>query len=243
MSTEQLTDQLLRSYERTTEYANLSSKWRDRGRPIKSAQDLVERYYETFSVVAIPARTVKSPPTRVAEISSQIKNLYKQICIASGQIQERRVSVDASFDVATLNKNLETTLQLLGKNPRFLLDFHSMIEGDSKVPLGFSQHMAAAMFNLAKARKIDKSHDTTGEKKIVADFIPYLASSIVAQLPSCPDEGTYSLQSLHIMVLTDDRCHVEQKKRPRRRSTAWVSVVPRAFLALRSSQCIRNQEV
>lgn len=87
-----------------------------------------------------------------------------------------------------------------------------MIEGDSKVPLGFSQHMAAAMFNLAKARKIDKSHDTTGERKIVADFIPYLASSIVAQLPSCPDEGTYSLHFFQVMLLTDGRCHVEQKE-------------------------------
>ena len=188
---ESSTNQLLRSFERTSEYEKLRSEWRARGRKIRNARDLLLCYYDDFSVIAIPSYAVYNPPAITALVSSRIKSLYEEIHLVSTRMRERRADISVGFDIATLNKYLETSLRVLGRDYRSSLDFHSLTEGDTPIPITFGDHTAELMHSLAKTRVNKDIQQVPGEQQVVDDIADYVASCIVAQIPTELDKGMF----------------------------------------------------
>lgn len=186
---EDFTNQLLRSFEKAEQYGVLRAKWKARGKQIKDARELIECYYDSFNVISIPAHTTSNPPAATANVSAQIKKLYETIHKSSEAMRMKRTASGLDFDVSMLNQYLETSIKVLARDYRSSLDFHELSESDSPLPTKFSEHMSAAMFNLAKARKLDKTQEVGGERAVVADFAQYVAASIVSQVPATDTMG------------------------------------------------------
>ncbi|KAI5462890.1 hypothetical protein BGZ63DRAFT_402245 [Mariannaea sp. PMI_226] len=173
---------LLRSFEQTSEFERLKTKWRHQGRNIERAEDLILCYYTSFNVVAIPVCRPDSPPALSKALSDQIKSLYTMIQDSSRLLQQERKE-DARLDLAMLDTYLARSLRVLGRDYRASLNFHDLAYGDSPIPVRFSEHMEAAMFSLAKVRGLDRTQDVGGEQQLVDHFARYVAACISAQLP------------------------------------------------------------
>ncbi|KAF7557011.1 hypothetical protein G7Z17_g1023 [Cylindrodendrum hubeiense] len=174
---------LLRSFEQSQTYRELVEFWRQRGRTIQSAKDILDCYYRSISVVVIPVYGKGSLPSTAASISLAVQRLYEKIRESTKAIQEERVSSNTNFDVATLDKYLHDSLCALAKDDHSSLDFHRLAAGVLRRPKLFSEHLAATMANLALTRGLEDTDEVGGEHEIADDMARFAAASIAVQLP------------------------------------------------------------
>ncbi|KAF4996592.1 hypothetical protein FDECE_12381 [Fusarium decemcellulare] len=183
------TEQLLRSFQTTEEYETLRNFWINQGYPIENARDLLHRYYSSFSVVVIPAATMNCSPAMATAVTRSIKTLYTRIQLAATDIHEQKMRHNAEFDLATLDAYLNRSLDVLGVDHRSALDLHSLGGDDTSIPKRFSGHMEATMDSLTKVHQLDAARYVGAEQQLVEGFVPFVAASIVAQLPwNAPEE-------------------------------------------------------
>ncbi|KAI0902824.1 hypothetical protein F4823DRAFT_629883 [Ustulina deusta] len=153
------TRRLLENFEQSTRFSELQKKWRSRGKEIKTAEELILCYYDSFRVISIPQYTPSSPAT-VKETSDQIKILYEEIGAMSKLIRKKRQSLNMEPDVASLNAYFKQALINLGKDYQSAIDFHHLSDGD-----------------LASTCQA-----TGGEANLILQMTPYIAACIVAQI-------------------------------------------------------------
>ncbi|KAK0628303.1 hypothetical protein B0T17DRAFT_149884 [Bombardia bombarda] len=187
-SVDKATNSLLDSFQRSTRYGELRSRWHARGRIINSAKDLILCYYHSFRVIAIPQHTTASPATS-KRISSQIKVFYGEILSMSNRIRQRRRFLNMDLDVASLNAYLLQSVTTLARDYNNALDFHRLADGDSALPRRFSEHLLQLMSNMVKLRQLDTTQILGGEVKLIEDLIPYIAACIVAQVGTTNDKA------------------------------------------------------
>ncbi|KAJ3460552.1 hypothetical protein MRS44_011419 [Fusarium solani] len=178
---EKETRQLLDSFEHSTRFQELQRKWEIRGRPIKTAEELIRCYYDDFRVISIPQLT-RSSPAIVQNISDQIKALYSEIIAMSEKIRGKRKSFNLDLDTSSLNAYLHRSAMALGRDYRDSLDFHELSDGDVAPPRRFSEHLAQLMARMAKQRNFDTIQAVKGESQLVLQMTPYIAACIVAQI-------------------------------------------------------------
>ncbi|RSL53411.1 hypothetical protein CEP54_010419 [Fusarium duplospermum] len=124
---EKQTRQLLDSFESSTRFQELQRKWEIRGRPIKTAEELIQCYYSDFQVISIPQLT-RSSPAIVQNISDQIKALYSEIIAMSEKIRGKRRSFNLDLDTSSLNAYLQRSVATLGRDYRNAIDFHDLLD-------------------------------------------------------------------------------------------------------------------
>ncbi|KAJ3563826.1 hypothetical protein NPX13_g8067 [Xylaria arbuscula] len=175
------TRRLLDNFEQSTRFSELQRKWKLRGKEIKTAEELILCYYDSFRVISIPQYTPTSPAA-VKETSDQIKILYEEIGAMSKLIREKRQILNMELDVASLNAYLKQALINLGRDYQSTIDFHQLSDRDYNLPRRFSEHLVHAMANVAKQRNFDTSQAAGGEANLVFQMTPYIAACIVAQI-------------------------------------------------------------
>ncbi|RTE85170.1 hypothetical protein BHE90_000326 [Fusarium euwallaceae] len=169
------------SFENSTRFQELQQEWEIRGRSIKTAEELIQCYYDDFQVISIPQLT-RSSPAIVQNISDQIKALYSEIIAMSEKIRGKRKSFNLDLDTSSLNAYLHRSAMALGRDYQDSLDFHELSDGDVAPPRRFSEHLAQLMARMAKQRNFDTTQAVKGESELVLQMTPYIAACIVAQI-------------------------------------------------------------
>jgi hypothetical protein len=183
------TQRLLSNFQQSNRFADLQRKWRSRGMEIKSAQELILCYYDSFRVISIPQYTASSPAT-VKKTSDQIKSLYDEIYKMSELIRKKRQFLNMELDIASFNAYLKQSLVNLGRDYHSTIDFHQLSYADSSLPRRFSEHLIYVMSNVGKDRNFNTSEAVGGELHLVSQITPYIAACIVAQINSSESQGT-----------------------------------------------------
>ncbi|EXK77612.1 hypothetical protein FOQG_17687 [Fusarium oxysporum f. sp. raphani 54005] len=186
-SVKKATRQLLDSFQKSTRFQELQRKWKARGRAIRTAEELILCYYESFRVISIPQHTPSSP-TVVKSTSDQVKALYYEIVAMSEEIRGKRQSLNLDLDVSSLNAYLLRSASALARDFHNSLDFRELSDGDSALPRRFSEHLAQLMSRMAKLRHFDTSQAVGGETELVLQMTPYIAACIIAQIDQANDE-------------------------------------------------------
>lgn len=180
------TERLLQSFQGTTRFQELRRKWRNRGKKVESAEELVLCYYNFFRVISIP--TFNREPTTTNEISMRIKELYSEISFISGHIRNKRQSFSLDLDIPNLNASLAKSATILGLDYRDTLDLHHVAGRDDGLPTSFGEHLTGVLWNMAKQRALHDTSQVGGEAELLRDVIPYLAACIFAQYQSLHEQ-------------------------------------------------------
>ncbi|KAM7201004.1 hypothetical protein V8F20_005013 [Naviculisporaceae sp. PSN 640] len=181
------TRRLLQSFQATSWFQEFRKKWRDRGRKIETAEQLVLCYYSFFQVVSIP--TFNKEPTTANEISIRIKELYTKIRYISGAIQNKRQCFNLELDVPNLNAYLARSATILGRDYKDTLDLRHVVERQDGLPASFGEHLTGVLSSMAKHRDLHITSRVGGEAELLGDVIPYLAACIFAQYRSLDGQG------------------------------------------------------
>lgn len=187
-SSERATLRLLESFEKSARFTELQKKWAARGREVKTAEDLMLCYYSDFRVISIPQHIPSSPATG-QKISSQIKELYREIRAMSDRIRKQRQTVNMDLDVASLNAYLNQSVRTLASDYNNSLDFYRLSDGDTGLPRRFSEHLVQLMAGMVKLKNLHTTQAVGGEAQMVTQMIPYLAACIVAQADQKNEKG------------------------------------------------------
>jgi hypothetical protein len=193
---ETATQEMLQKFQSSSRFRELQQNWRNRGRQVKTAKDLIHCYYYAFRVISIPSYTKASPPM-ATQIATAIQALYKKVCEMSQCIRDKREKCNMDLDVSSFSSYMEYAAKKLARDYKCAIDFHHMelSSGNSRLPKRFSEHLVQLMRNMAKTRKLDVTNETKGESQMVEDLIPFIASCIVAQVPH-PNSSKSSTDSL-----------------------------------------------
>ncbi|KAJ3538427.1 hypothetical protein NM208_g5905 [Fusarium decemcellulare] len=206
-SVEEATRRLLSSFQRSTRFRELQSKWRARGRTIENSEQLIYCYYDYFRVVSIPQHTQTSPVI-VENISHQLRVLYNEIIDMSANIHRKRQSLNMDLDISDLNAHVHRSISSLGKDLNNSLDFHELSDGDSALPRQFSEHLSQLMARMAKIRHFHTNQAVGGEAELVSQMMPYIAACIMAQISQ--DDGTEQAQKRKETLVDEARRGLEQ---------------------------------
>lgn len=183
-SVRKATRDLLKSFERSARFAELRMSWRNRGKIINSAEDIIFRYYDSFRVISVPQHT--NSPVTAGRISSQIKVLYGEIRSMATRIhgRKRQLSTDFDLDVSNLSASLVKSVEVLARDYKNTLDLHRLAVDESALPRDFHEHLLSVMWQMAKQRGLDVSDEIGGEVTLVNNMLPYIAACIVAKANS-----------------------------------------------------------
>ncbi|KAG4284336.1 hypothetical protein FPRO06_08715 [Fusarium proliferatum] len=180
-SSSDVTEDLLRSFQRTERFRTLQALWEEREHPIRNTADLLLCYYSDFKVVLIPAISSKSSPADATSVGKSIRQLYETIRGSVSKIRNTKADCGTESDLATLNTHMNRSLSVLGQDLRAALDLHDIVMNDSSIPTRLSDHVASTLRQMCILRKIDRMDEIGGEERVVDEFAPYVGACIVAQ--------------------------------------------------------------
>jgi len=172
----------LEIFQKSARYNEMCQIWETRGRPVKSAKELVLRYYHSFKVVVIP--TVPKPPfpSITRKMLDQIKSLHTEIKAMSSSIHRLRTNLNMNIDVAHFASYLEDAISTLARDSRSAIDFSRMSERkETTLPRYLSDHVSLVLRALVKNAIAEGSDDSVVEASVIKNATPYIACCIKAQ--------------------------------------------------------------
>jgi len=92
------TAKIMRKLKKSDRFEKEQRAWKDRGKTIKSADELLRCYYASISVVFIPEFYPEHPGCEASLMHRQYKLLYEEICKLSTLSSERREKAGVLFD-------------------------------------------------------------------------------------------------------------------------------------------------
>lgn len=178
------TEKLLSHLQLSGSFNDLCIKWANRGKIIKTAQDLILCYYDSFRVICVPDLTGLESSTVIAR---QLQSLYREIRLASSRLRRKRVTVGMNLDVESLNTYVEHAFSRLTKDLNAPIDFYYLSSNDPKIPTRFSEHMTSVVVKMLVKENYAKTDDTGQELDLLNRLTPYLASCIAMQISDTLD--------------------------------------------------------
>lgn len=195
------TEKLLSHLQLSGSFNDLREKWADRGKNIKTAQDLILCYYDSFRVVCVPDLT--SPPAATI-VSQQLQSLYQEIRLASSRLRQKRIKVGMNLDVESFNTYVEHAFNRLTQDLKAPIDFYYLSSNDPVIPTRFSEHMTSVVVKMLGKSKYARANDAGQEIDILNRMTPYLASCIALQISDKSDsEGMYPIPNSRYIEVAD----------------------------------------
>ena len=187
---------LLSQLELSPVFRELRNKWVAQEKILRTAEDLILCYYDSFWVLFIPNLGLRTARL----IAKQYRTLYSKIRQSSKHLREKRMKVGMKLDVVSFDVYIEEALNRLAKGINSQIDFYYLANRESAMPSKFSEHLTALIARLWIKEGYDLSTGDRNEEVLLARLTPYLASCIASQMPSTIDlYGWYSILLLALM--------------------------------------------
>ena len=179
---------LLSQLELSSAFEELRDKWARQGKTLRTAEDLILCYYDSFRVLFIPQLTAKT----AGIIAKQYRTLYSEICESSSRLRAKRMSVGMRLDVVSFDVYIEHAINRLAKGLDSQIDFYYLANRDSATPSKLSEHLTALIAKLRIKEGYALSTGDRDEEVLLKRLIPYLASCIASQMPSAAGRSSCS---------------------------------------------------
>jgi hypothetical protein len=169
------TKTFLAHFELSSAFQELRDKWATRGKTLRTAEDLILCYYDSFRVVCIPALTTRTSTV----IAAQYRTLYREIRQSSAHLRDKRVGFGMKLNASSFSLYVEHASHRLAKDLKSPIDFYYLAKRNSGIPSSFSEHLTALIVKLQE--KI-ASEEVGREAALLTRLIPYIACCIVLQI-------------------------------------------------------------
>lgn len=168
------TDKLNNSF---ASFSSLVDKWKERGKIIRSTEELILCYYDTFKVVCIPS--LMTAPTRV--IIGQFEKLYSEIQRASEAVGARREAVGNKMDVESFSFHTQHAFELFSKSLDDAFNFHYVSDKIAVIPEDFADRLVVLLAKLMNQYTASMETIVGQEAAMLDSFVPYLASCLALE--------------------------------------------------------------
>jgi hypothetical protein len=187
------TKTLLSHLELSPAFAELREVWKTRGKVLKTAEDLIHCYYDSFRIICIPSLE----PSTTQTIAIQYRKLYDEIRKSSDKLRKKKVQVGMNLDVGSFSKYMENAFSRLAKDLTSSIDFHYMASKDTDRPSKFREHVTNLLVKL-KAEEEKKGEIEYGdltnvpEAALVDRITPFIACCIESKIPQAASAKSLS---------------------------------------------------
>lgn len=174
------TKTLLAHLQLSTAFAQYREVWRQRGKVLNTAEDLILCYYDSFRIICIPSLS----STTTQKIATQYQKLYHKVRTLSGQVRRKKVQANMNLTVPSFVKYLEHAFSRLTKDLTSSIDFHYLASKDAARPTTFREHLTALLVKLKEKEdvRVDDS-EFVPEAALVDRLTPFVACCIASQIP------------------------------------------------------------
>lgn len=201
------TEKLLSHLELSGAFSELKDQWAKRGKTIRTAQDLILCYYASFRVICVPDLPGGTAGIKAARyVAEQYRKLYWEICLASRQQRDKKISVGMNPDVESFNTYVEHAFNRLSRDLKSSIDFYYLSSRDETIPSKVSEHLTALIVKMLRMGNYGRSNELLQEEKLLRRLIPYLAWCIGMQIQSsneAPTESGMWSSALFLRVFVD----------------------------------------
>lgn len=232
------TKTLLSHLELSPRFAELREVWKTRGKVLKTAEDLIHCYYDSFRIICIPSLE----PSTAQTIAVQYRKLYDEIRKSSDKLRKKKIQVGMNLDVGSFTKYMENAFSRLAKDLTSSIDFHYMASKDTDRPSKFREHVTNLLKKLKDDGLMSKEmehgeNDIIPEAELLNRITPFIACCIASKIyPGAQAEGMVSSISRHrhfLAHLSTHSARIDYREIPARVSVG-TREVSGYFVALRS---------
>jgi hypothetical protein len=174
LDVEYATETLLSHLELSSAFADLRKTWRKRGKSLKTAEDLILCYYDSFRIICIPNLDQKTTHT----IALQYGKLYKEVTQAIEKMRVKKKIVGMNLNVQSFNKYMEYAFERLARDRISSIDFHYLESKDASRPRKFHEHLLAMMISLKKEEERHTPDFVADQQALLMNLVPFLANCI-----------------------------------------------------------------
>lgn len=199
LDVEYATKKFLSHFELSGVFNDLRRKWDARGRTVKTAEDLILCYYDSFRVVCIPDLTDRISTKLIAQ---QLGIFYKEIRQSSAQLRDKRLRVGMNLDVESFITYMEHAFFRLTKDLKAPIDFYYLSSRDSNIPSRFNEHVTSLIVKMLQQSDYGHTNQLGQEQQLLARLTPYLACCIAIQVSRLGDMQGYRYVCPQSAVLT-----------------------------------------
>jgi hypothetical protein len=168
------TETLLSHLELSSAFADLRRTWRKRGKSLKTAEDLILCYYDSFRIICIPNLDQMTTHT----IAIQYDKLYKEVRQAIEKMRVKKKSVGMNLNVQSFNKYMEYAFERLARDRTSSIDFHYLESKDASRPRKFHEHMLALMISLKEEEERHSPDSVADQQAFLTNLVPFLATCV-----------------------------------------------------------------
>lgn len=172
------TKTLLSHLELSAAFAGLRATWKKRGRILKTAEDLILCYYESFRIICIP----NLDQTTTHQIAVQYKKLYEEVTRSSKRMRIKKKSVGMNLNVQSLIKYMDYAFERLARDWTSSIDFHYLASKDAVRPRKFREHMLATMVTIKNEEESHNTNENLDESKFVDRLVPFFATCVASNV-------------------------------------------------------------
>lgn len=167
-ATKSLMSKVKNAIEKVPEFRTYADLWHQKGKHVKTMEDLIKCYYSSINVVRIPAKG------RYMLINEQIEKLHERITIACDDAFRTRELVRMLPHVDELNEYLQAGFKHFSKRLDVPFNFVEIAVRNHPVPQNLGDHIS----NLAADmhRKLDYRDDPS---PIFESLAPFVASCLL----------------------------------------------------------------
>jgi hypothetical protein len=165
-------------------FRNYAELWRQKGKQIRSMEDLIKCYYSSITVVRIPAKG------RYMLINQQLEKLHDRIAQACDAAFYTRERVRMLPHADELNEYLEAGFKHFSKRLDVPFNFVEIAVRNHPVPQNFGDHVS----NLAA--DMQRKHEYNDATVIFEALSPFVASCLLLDAVRGRRPGEYKNSSL-----------------------------------------------
>jgi hypothetical protein len=128
---------LLAHFQLSDAFAEQREIWAKRGKTVKTAEDLILCYYDSFRVICVPNLTTSKSASVILQ---QYRTLYREIRSSSARLQEKRKHYGMNLDAESFTTYVEHAFNRLAKDFKSPIDFYYLASKDPIIPRYFNEH-------------------------------------------------------------------------------------------------------
>lgn len=176
------TEQILHKWRRSKRFDDEQQRWRERGAVIKTADQLLQCYYRSLTVVFIPqflpGRTVCS----ASDLQQQYYKLYEYINRQSLDSSEKRRATNLLFDLEAFSRSSIQVLEQLAVDPHCSIDLKKLAEPLQEQPTNFKTHVLNVLRRLQKRSEYFDDIIAGTEERLIKKILPYLVVCVAGEV-------------------------------------------------------------
>jgi hypothetical protein len=195
---------VLAKLRRSERFSKEQSLWRERGRHIETADQLLLCYYSSVKVVFIPQFLPDHPICEAVDVHKQYNILYRQIADLSWVSSNLRERVGVLFDLETLTRHSMRVLNSLSNNFESSVDLHKLAEPFQAYPTNFKSHVLNFLSSAYEfyPRENATGHQVIGsEISLIRNAMKYIAICNVGEIARTPSMSRYCILCSRLLTM------------------------------------------